>query len=416
MRFSWQDYMNPRIMGIMLLGFSSGLPLALTSGTLQVWFTSAGLGIVTIGALSLVGQPYIYKFLWAPFFDRFTPIKRLGRRRSWVVILQASIVVLLVVMSLCNPAHHAYIIAFIALCVATCSASQDIGIDAYRTDIATVQERGLAASVFILFYRFAMVISGAVAVVMAVSIGWRLTYLVMAALMMICLIVTLFVPEPHVNNQPKSLSKAVIEPWKEFLSRHHSVFLIVVFIILYKLCDAFALSLNAVFLMRGIGFSQLVVGSMGKTLGLFGSLVGTLVAGVLMVRIRLFTALWVFGLLQALSNIGYWLLALLGKKLFIMSLVVFVEYFCGALSSVAFVAYLMSLCHSNYTATQYALLSALAAVGRVYVGPVAAVMVEHMGWVWFYASTVMIGMLPLMLLWLATLPGIAQRWHLPIPV
>ena len=315
MKYAWQDYINPRIMGIMLLGFSSGLPLALTSGTLQVWFTSAGLSIMTIGALSLVGQPYIYKFLWAPLFDRYTPIKALGRRRSWVVLLQAAIVLLLVAMSFFHPARHVYVMSLIALSIATCAASQDIGIDAYRTDIASERERGMAASVFTLLYRFAMVISGAVAIVMAVSIGWRLTYLVMAGLMLLCLIVTLFIPEPQLIAQPKSLTKAVVEPWKEFLSRHHSVFFIIVFIILYKLCDAFALSLNSVFLMRGVGFSQLVVGSMGKTLGLVASLVGTLIAGIFMVRMRLFTALWVFGLLQAVSNLGYWLLALLGKKI-----------------------------------------------------------------------------------------------------
>ncbi len=391
---------NKRMAAVLLFSFASGLPLALTTGTLQAWYTVAGVNIVAIGALSLVGQPYVFKFLWAPIMDRYR-LFGLDRRRGWILLAQFLLVVGFIVMALLNPGGHALILAFAALAVATFSASQDIAIDAYRTDISMDHERGTAASLNTLGYRFAMVISGALALIMAQAIGFRSTYLIMAGLMGVQMLITVWAPRPiAIQNVPTTMRQAVIWPWQEFMSRKN-IILILIFIVIYKLCDAFALSLTTPFFIRGIGFSLAQVGTVAKSVGLFASLFGVGVAGIIMPRIGLFNSLFYFGILQAVSNLAFMVQALVGKSLWVMGLSVFSENFCGGLSTVAFVAFLMAMCDRRFTATQFALLSALSAVGRVFVGPFAGVMVEHMGWAVFYFLTFLIGIPALLLLqWL----------------
>ena len=290
----WSYLANPRVMAVLLLSFSSGLPLALTGATLQAWYTMAGVNIMTIGALTLVGQPYVYKFLWAPIMDRFTPMK-LGRRRSWIFLMQLALVFGLVAMAFLHPKHDPWLLAVVALAVAFFSASQDIAINAYTTDVLRPPERGNGAAMSTLGYRVGMLVSGALALIFAAEIGWKATYLIMAGLMALSMLTSRFSPRPEFQAAPPTnLTKAVIEPWKEFLTRQHAV-LLLVFIVIYKLCDAFALSLNTYFLLHGVGFSLVEVGSVSKLTLLFGSLIGSVAGGVLLPRFGMYRSLFYFG-------------------------------------------------------------------------------------------------------------------------
>jgi len=355
---------NRRMLTIALLGFSSGLPLALTGSTLQAWYTVSGASIVAIGMLSLVGQPYALKFLWAPFLDRFIP-PALGRRRGWIAIAQLTLVVALVIMALNNPNSHPTFLMVLALVVAFLSATQDIAIDAYRTDLLMPREWGLGAALNSGGYRIAMLVSGGMAMVLADHIGWQLTYFLMAGLVGLNVVVTYFAP-PLVGETvrcPMNLRQAVIEPFREFLSRD-AAWGLLLFMVLYKLADAFVLVLGTAFLLRGIGFSLTDVGAIYKVVGLCAVLLGSFAGGVWMVRLSLYRALFMFGVLQGLSVIPFIALAIVGKSYNLMVLAIFVEKFCNGLLGVAFIAFLMSLCDKRYTATQFALFSSLAVSGR----------------------------------------------------
>ncbi len=398
MRFS--HLLNRRLTAVFLLSFSSGLPLLLTGSTLQAWYTVSGVSLATIGALTLVGWPYLLKFLWSPLLDRFMPFK-LGRRRSWVVLMQLCLAISLVFMGCLNPSHDAVLLAMVALLVAFFSATQDSAIDAYRTDILNIEERGLGAAYTSFGYRLAMVLTGAVALVLADKIGWRVTYFIMAAVMLLEIIISIWAPAPHGELPPvKSLRVAVVEPFHEFFTRKNikTALLILVFILIYKLCDAFALALNTPFLLRGVGFSLVAVGTVAKFVGIGASLLGSFVGGILFPRLGMYRSLMYFGFLQMASNLTYVWLAVVGKVYWVMAAAVFTEFFCSGLSVVAFVAFLMSLCNKKYTATQYALLSVLSAVGRVLIGPVAAVVVDHWGWMDLFIISFLSGIPALILL------------------
>lgn len=389
---------NRNVYVIFFLGFSSGLPLLLTGSTLQAWYTVAGVNLMTIGVLTLVGQPYTFKFLWAPILDRFR-VLGLGRRRGWIMVMQLALAVSLVVMAFLHPKTQPWLLASAALAVAFFSATQDTGIDAYRTDLLKPEERGMGASLNTIAYRLAMLVSGALALIMAQEIGWQTTYLIMAAIMAAGMLNTLFAPVPDTENQPTlTFEQAVVHPFKEFMTRKNAIWLLV-FIVIYKICDALALSLNTTFLIRAVGFSLVDIGSITKVVGLIASLLGSFLGGVLLPYIGLYRSLMYFGFLQMVSNLSFAVLAIVGKNYFLMAGSIFLDNFCGSLGTVAFVVFLMSLCDKRYTATQYALLSALMAVGRVFVGPVAAGLVESMGWVDFYILTFFVGIPSLILLW-----------------
>jgi PAT family beta-lactamase induction signal transducer AmpG len=367
---------SPRLAVILLLGFSSGLPLALTGGTLQAWMTVEGVDLSTIGIFTLVGSPYIWKFLWAPAMDRFVP-PFLGRRRGWLVLTQLALGVGIAGMAFLSPRTDLAAIAWLALLVAFASASQDIVVDAYRTDVVSREERGPAGALSVVGYRLAMLASGALALVLVAgsgwipALGWRNTYLLMAVLMAIGVVAAFWGEEPSsAPAAPKTLREAVVDPFREFFSRPGAVWVLVL-LVLYKLGDAFAGSLTTAFLLRGAGFSLEDVGYVNKAVGLASTIVGVLFGGALMVRLGLYRALLGFGILQAMGILTFMWLALAGKSYPIMVLAVGMENLTGGMGTAAFVALLMALCDHRFTATQYALLSALASFGRVYVGPVA---------------------------------------------
>ena len=396
---SFSRFINRRISTMLFLGFSSGLPLALTSGTLQAWLTVAGIDIRTIGIFALVGLPYTFKFLWSPLMDRFVP-PWLGRRRGWMIISQFCLMVAIGAIAAISPNELLWLLGVLAFMVAFLSASQDIAFDAYRADILRPSERGLGAALSVFGYRVAMLVSGALALITAERIGWQSTYLVMAVLMTVGMVTTFLSLEPEgVAETPKTVTSAIVDPLREFLARRAALSLLLL-IVFYKLGDAFAGTLTTAFLIRGLGFSVSEVGVINKGLGLIALLLGALSGGALMVRLRMYQSLLWFGLLQAITNLGFMALAVVGKDHLGMALVVALENFAGGMGTAAFVALLMALCDHRFTATQFALLSALAAIGRVLVGPASGYLVEAIGWTDFFLLTFFSALPGLGLLWL----------------
>lgn len=400
---SIRSYLTPRL-GIMLpLGFASGLPLALTGGTLQAWLTEAGLDLTTIGLFAYVGLPYTLKFLWAPVMDRIVP-PWLGRRRGWMLVTQSGLALALTVMALIGPAEGAQVFAALALAVAFLSASQDIVFDAYRTDLLKPEERGLGAATWVMGYRIAMIASGSLALILAARLNWSAAYLCMAALMALGIVTILLSPEPEdAQVAPKSMAEAVWGPLSEFLSRPMALALLGL-IVLYKLGDAFAGALTTSFLLRGMQFSSEDIGVV-RAFGMGATILGAFIGGGLMPRLGLFRSLFVFGVLQALSNLSFMWLAWAGKSYAVMAFAVGAENLTGGMGTAAFVALVMSLCNHRYTATQFALLSSVEALGRVFLGWPAAKLVGLAGWGPFFFVT-----------FLAALPGLWLLWVLRKPV
>ncbi|WP_269900593.1 muropeptide transporter [Paenalcaligenes faecalis] len=393
-------YLNPRVLSLLVLGFASGLPLALTSGTLQAWATVAGVSLTQIGFLTLVGSAYTLKFLWAPLIDRYA-VPILGRRRGWIALSQLLLGLSIAAMGLFNPAHQLGLIALLAVFVAFMSATQDIAFDAYSTDVLRTNERAAGAAVKVLGYRLAMITSSGLALVIADKwLGWGGMYMVMGLIMALCAVATFLAPEPEfVVKPPRSLRSAVVEPLVEFFKRPEAI-TILLLIVLYKLGDAFAGALSTTFLIRGAGFEVAQVGMVNKIFGLAATIIGALLGGGLMARFGLYRSLMLFGLLQAVSNFGYWVLAVSEPHLVLMGTVVAIENLCGGMGTAAFVALLMALCNQQFSATQFALLSALSAVGRTYLaGPLTPPLVESLGWPSFFLVTVLLALPGIVLLW-----------------
>lgn len=389
---------NRRVAVMLFLGFSSGLPLALTAGTLQAWLTVAGVDIKTIGVFALTGLPYTLKFLWAPLMDRYA-LPLLGRRRGWMLLTQLGLLASIAAMAGLSPSENIGLLGALALLVAFLSASQDIAFDAYRADVLQPAERGFGAAVSVTGYRVAMLASGALALVLSDQIGWRATYIVMGMTMTLGIAATLVSPEPGFSGrEPLSLARAIRDPLVEFWSRSGAWSLLAL-IVLYKLGDAFSASLSSTFLLRGLGFSATDVGVVNKGMGLFALLTGAIVGGAMMVRLGLYRSLFLFGILQAVTNLGFFLLALSEKHYLGMVVAIGLENLAGGMGTAAFVALLMALCDHRYTATQFALLSAVASIGRVLVGPVAGYWVTEVGWAVFFFTSLIAAFPGLWLLW-----------------
>ncbi len=388
---------NRRIAIMLPLGFASGLPLALTAGTLQAWLTVVGLDLKTIGIFTLVGLPYTLKFLWAPLMDRIVP-PWLGRRRGWMLITQLGVALGLAMMGLVGPGDRPELLGVLALLVAFLSASLDIVFDAYRTDLLLRPERGFGAAVWVNGYRVALLLASAGALVFADHIGWQQTYFLLAALMATGVITIFASPEPAVaGTPPASLAEAVGGPLRELFSRP-GVFGFLALIICYKVGDAFAASLQTAFFIGGMGFSVSDVGYV-KGIGLAATLIGALAGGIAMAKLGLVRSLLVFGFLQAVSNLGFMWLAWMGKSYAALTASVVVENLTGGMGTAAFVALVMSLCDHRYTATQFALLSSLEAVGRVFTGRPSAELVGMIGWAQFFFFSFLIALPGVWLVW-----------------
>ncbi len=378
---------NPKkIVIVGLLGFSSGLPLALTGGTLQAWMADSGIDIKTIGLFSGVAIPYSLKFLWSPIIDRFIP-PFLGRRRGWIFLTQIMLFIFISSIAILSPVDTPLLLGILAILISFSSASQDIVIDAYRTDILSEKERGIGAGTFVTGYRIAMLTSGALAMIMAEKIGWRMSYMIMGFLLLFCVLWTLLAEEPEGEIQPpKTLDSAIKLPLIDFFSRRKAV-LFLIFIILYKLGDAYAGALITAFLIKVVGFSPADVGTINKGVGLISLILGAMAGGGLIARIGLFNSLLLFGILQGISNLSFTLLAIYGKSYPIFFFSVIFENLSGGMGTSAFISLLMGICNKNYSATQYALLSSIASFGRTLISPTSGFLAERVGWINFFPIT-----------------------------
>jgi len=370
-------FLRPQMALIFALGFSSGLPLALTGGTLQAWMTDEKVDLKAIGAYALVGIPYTWKFVWAPLLDRFVP--PLGRRRGWMIVWQAALVLALVALSFLKPAQQPVYVAMAATLVAFASASQDIAIDAYRTEILEPTDFSAGASVNVFGYRMAMLASGSLALILADHFAWSFVYRVMAASMFVGMIAALVGPEPRIElARPRSLGEAVLVPLRDYFGRKGALEMLA-FIVLYKFGDNLASSMTMPFYMK-MGFTKTEIGVIGKTVGMVATIVGGFVGAGLLVRLGLKRALWFFGFLQAFSTAGFWLLARVEPTRALLSGVIGFENLTGGMGASAYAALLMTLCNKRFTATQYALLTSLMAVMVKGAGAASGFLAARFGW------------------------------------
>ncbi|MBD2195385.1 MULTISPECIES: AmpG family muropeptide MFS transporter [Calothrix] len=393
-----QVFGSRKMAALLFLGFASGLPLLLIGNTLKAWMTVEQVDLAAIGWFSLASLPYSLKFLWSPFLDRFT-VPWLGRRRGWLILTQLALIVAIAIMAFQQPKQALQLLAINAIVIAFLSATQDIAADAYRTDVLEKLEMGAGAAVFILGYRIALLVAGALALILADRIPWSSVYLLMAGTMALGILATLFAPEPTETSPPASLSEAVILPFGEFFQRQGVLqgFLMLVFITLYKLGDALLSNMTTPFLLQ-VGFTKTDIGAIQVGMGLIATIVGALAGGAILSRIGINRSLWVFGILQAVSNFAYLAVAYTGKSYQAMVLAINIEQFCGGLGTAAFVAFLMSLCNQKFSATQYALLSSLMAVSRDILASPGGAIAQNTGWPLFFIITIVAAVPGLLLL------------------
>jgi len=382
---------DKRLMAVLLMSFASGLPFNLTNFSLQAWLASEHLNIKTIGIFSLVALPYNIKFLWAPILDRYLP-PFLGRRRGWILVYQAALTVCIGVMGMSSPTKDLPLLAATAVLLAFLSASQDIVIDAYRVDTIPPGERALAAAAAAFGYRTAAMLAGTVLVSIAGYLGWRLAFMFVACLMAASMLATLWAPEPDAPGvPPKTLAAAVWQPLKALLAQN-GMWGFLILILLYKVGDALALSLYSTFMLQGVGFTLLELGFAGKLNMTISTMIGVALGGWLYMRWGTFRSLLIFGIGQALTNLLYVWLALAGKKIWLLVLATCLDTMIGGMGQAAFVAFLVSLCSANFSATQYALLSALAVLPRNVTGVIAGYLVPEVGWANFFSITCLAAM------------------------
>jgi PAT family beta-lactamase induction signal transducer AmpG len=415
-------YLKPRVLIILFLGFSSGLPLALSGSTLLVWMAESKVNLGTIGLFALVGTPYTLKFLWAPIIDALdVPVlsARFGRRRGWLLLSQLLLIAAIVFLGSCDPAKSAFLVAIGALCVATTSATQDIIVDAFRVESLNESEQAAGMASYVAAYRIGMLASTAgalflVSALQGVGLGrhaaWSAGYAIMALLVLIGIATTFFASEPEKSAAADTahardgrlarVFEAAVGAFAEFLSRDMA-FAALAFVVLYKFTDALSGALTAPFVID-LGFSRNEYAAIIKGLGLAATLIGGFAGGFLARAYSLPRSLWIGGILQSLANLAFSWQGIVGHNAAWLSFAIVAENFTSAIGTVIFVAYLSALCRNPlHTATQYALLTALAAFGRTYLSSGAGFLAAATGWVWFFAVCALGGLPALALLaWL----------------
>jgi MFS transporter, PAT family, beta-lactamase induction signal transducer AmpG len=399
------NYFTRPLLTILCLGFASGLPLALTASTLTAWLSEAKVDKTAIGFFAAVATPYTLKFLWSPLMDNlpFPVLSRLfGRRRGWILATQIALVGSLLLLAVASPDVNPWATGLVALIVAFFSASQDIVIDAYRVEILTPEEQGEGAAMIQLGYRLGMLASSAGALYLAEKTGWHATYVVMAALMGLGIATTLFAQEPksprtrHAKEFIAWLREAVVAPLADFM-KHPSWWQILAFIVIYRLADAFIGGMTNPFLLE-IGFKKTEIAAIVKGYGVIATLVGTFAGGSLTARYGALRILFLAGLLHAATNLCYVWQVEAGADKMVLAISVTLENFTGGIAASAFVAYLSNLCNIHYTATQYALLSSLSALGRTWFSTPAGFVAKHLGWSWFFGLSALLALPGLLLI------------------
>lgn len=401
----FEIYGERRLIAVFFMGFSSGLPLPLTFGTLSFWLAEAGVTRTEIGLFALIGSAYSLKFLWAPLIDRLTlPYLsgKIGRRRGWAIVIQCLLAVAIAALGLTNPAINPWPTALVAVLVAFLSASQDIVIDAYRIELLDPEQQGAGAAATQWGYRFGLMAAGAGALYAAEYGGWSTAFFIMAGLMAVGMVTVLMTREPATPDLIPThggldwLKTAVFAPFADFLGRPHWA-AILLFVVLYKFGDALAGVMSNPFYVD-MGFTKTEVANISKLFGVVATLVGVAAGGAMVYRFGVLRSLLIGGALQALSNLAYAAQAMVGHDTTVLTIVIFIENFCGGLGSAAFVAYLSGLCAVAFTATQYALLSSLASVGRTFLSSGGGWLSERIDWVPFFLLTTLAAVPGLLLL------------------
>ena len=384
-------------------GFSSGLPLYILVSLLPAWLRSEGMNLKAIGLFALINLPFTWKFLWAPFFDRYIP--PLGRRRGWLIISQVLLLLSIPVFGAFNPKLDIWAIAYLATVVAFFSASQDIVLDAYRRELLIDNELGLGNAVHVNAYKIAGLIPGSLSLILADRMAWSSVFMITALFMIPGILMTIFVAEPALKDgRPKTLKAAVVEPFNEFIGRNgmQTALLILAFIFLYKLGDSMATALATPFYLD-MGFSKTEIGLIAKNAGLWPSVIGGLLGGVWMFKLGINRALWIFGFVQMIAILGFAFLSTVGHSLLWLGIVIGIEALGVGLGTAAFVAYIAHTTHPLYTATQFALFTSLAAVPRTFANAATGYLVESLGWFKFFILCFLLA-IPGMLLLLKVAP------------
>jgi PAT family beta-lactamase induction signal transducer AmpG len=380
----------------LLMGFACGLPLLLTIGVLQAWMKESGVDLTWIGMITLVQIPYTWKFIWAPFMDRFIP-PFLGRRRGWLIMAQIGLIFSIIALGFSDPVEKAGLMVLAAVLVAFFSASQDIVVDAYRREDLTDEELGLGSSLYIYGYRIGMWLAGGGGLILADHLPYSRVYLIMALCMLVGVFTTLLAPEPKIDGKPpQNMKEAILNPLRDYLRRNEALW-ILAFILLFKVGDTMAAAITMPFYLD-IGFTKTEIGTVVKVFGSWAMIVGAILGGVIMLRLGINRSLWIFGVLQALSTAGFALLARIGQSIPVLSGVIAFENLSSGMGTAAFVAFMASITNKKFTATQYALLTSIMGLPRVVASAPTGFMAKHMGWEGFFVFCALIAIPGILLL------------------
>ena len=404
---SINPYLEKKMLITLSMGFVSGVPLLLTITLLQAWLTDEGISKSTIGLFALVGLPYSLKFIWAPLFDHFT-VSGLGRRRGWLLITQILLIVSIIILGMSDPAMNPFNVAVLATLVAFSSASQDIVIDAYRRESLTDEEQTIGASAYVLGYRIGALAAGAGGLILADYMTYQMVYAFMSVIMIYGVFITLIAEEPKNYYEPSNFTSAIYNPFVEFFNRYVSIniasdrlinlknrskisrrnivsntlvipILILLFILLYKIGDTMAHSLSTNFYLD-IGFSKSEIGTIVKFFGLFATLIGAFIGGLLSLKIGLYRSLMIFGIFQAIATLGFSILAYFGNSLYLLMIVISLENLAAGMGYTAYLAFIANMTNKRFTATQFALMTALMSLPRTLFSGMSGYLVEMLDW------------------------------------
>lgn len=395
----WSAILNRRMLVCVFVGFASGMPLYVLFQLVPYWLRDEGVGLAEIGFFALIGLPYTWKFLWAPLLDRYW-VTRFGRRRTWMLATQIPLVVSIAALPSFDPNLQIWTIAYLAAGVAFFSATQDIALDAYRREILSDRELGMGNSIHVNAYRLSGLIPGGLSLILSDHFAWETVFKITAAFMFVGVAMTLCIAEPKITeHRPRTLKEAVVDPFLEFFNRKgiRSALLVLAFMFLYKIGDSMATALSTPF-YQDLGFSGTEIGSVAKHAALWPSIIGGLLGGLFMIKIGINRALWLFGVVQIISILGFALLAKVGANIYVLAGVIGFEYLGVGLGTAAFVAFIARSTSKAHTATQLALFTALTAVPRTFANATTGIIVEKIGWEQFFYMCALIAIPGMLLL------------------
>jgi PAT family beta-lactamase induction signal transducer AmpG len=380
-----QAILNRRMLICIFTGFSSGLPLFILYQLVPGWLRSEGVSLTEIGLFSLIGIPYVWKFIWSPLMDRYS-LPVLGRRRSWMLLTQVLLLFSIAGFGFVDPVMNIWNVAYLAAAVAFFSASQDIVLDAYRRELLPEHELGLGNSIHVQAYRLSGLVPGSLAFILSDHISWQAVFIIVAAFMLIGVVLSLSIKELNNTAQaPKTLQQAVVLPFKDFINREgtKSALQILAFLFLYKLGDSMATALQTPFFID-LGFTKTEIGVVAKTASLIAMTIGLAVGGIVMIKLSINRALWLFGFVQIISILGFAALAEIGHNTYALAFAMGFEYLGVGLGTAAFTAFIARATNPAFAATQFALFTALTALPRTFANATTGVIVEQIGWTNFY--------------------------------